>query len=426
MEYVLLIILVLQLLIAIAIVKDIVHPIVMLRIAWILSTAILLIYKDVWDVSLSGFTVFIFLMGFAFFDLGYYFYRIITPCEKINIVFNKPQLRKEVSLNKSFFVLMIFFAFSFYICYLSIQVVGSFQGLSNFLIDLRYLMKRTEINTSLIQFGIRIIESLGVVYILIYLIDNHKSKTKRIVYLSIIILSLLMMVLSTGRYRFLAVLVMGIYLYIINERKKGNAISLKGQIKLVRIGILSVLAFGLFFSTFGSTLLGKGQTNPFDHLAIYLAGGLVAFDTTWESVSNSSPYFGAVLFSPMFSLLGNLFHINFIKDSTGVLSTVYAENGFATNVFTFYYQQIIDFGVIAIPFVMFFLGLMFAFLNKKSISEEKIGFWSVLYVYFLFGIINSPFQDTFFTNTTYTYLSIITFFIMLKTKLIFRNKSKMN
>lgn len=421
MEYILLFILLIQFMINYKLVKDIIDPIVMLRIVWIVSTCLLLIFKNIWNVSLSTSTVLIFVVGFIFFDLGFYTLEIMKA-KKINKIKQNGNQDFKVRVNKSIIVLLIVSILGTYICYLSYKIVGSFSGLSDFLISLRYTMKRTDINTSFIQFSVRIIECVGIVYFLIYLIDKNKDKRRKMIYLAIIILSLLIMVLSTGRYRFLAILVIWLYLYVLHQRKNGKLLNFGGQFKLVRIGFISVVAFVIFFRTFGGALLGKGDDGVLYNIAIYFSSGMVAFDKTWETLSNTSQYFGAALFSPFYSILDNIFNIRLGSEITGVLPTVYADNGFASNVYTFYRQQIIDFGVIAIPFVMIFLGVLFSFLKMKSNSEERIGFWSVIYSYFIFGIITSSFQDMFFTNSTYNIISILIFFLLLKTPILISRK----
>lgn len=420
MEYIFFILLILQLMLAMIVLKDLMHPIVILRVTWIFSTGFLLIYKNIWNVSLSYKTVFIFLLGFIFFDAGFLFFGALANKlkRKYGNIKRLSMCESRISYSKSIIVLIILIISSIYICYLSFRIVGSFSTFSDFLIRLRYTMKRTEMSTSMIQFTIRIIESIGISYFLFYVREKLRTKKEQSLYLTIVIISLIMMTLSTGRYRFLAILIAWIYIYVINQRKNGRLLNLNGQMKLVRIGILSVVLFAVFFSLTGSKLLGKGQSNIINNIAIYISGGMVAFDRVWSSISNTSAYFGAAIFAPIYSLLDNLFNIKLSEDNIGVLATIYAQNGFATNVYTFYRQQILDFGIIGIPFVMFFLGMMFSFLKNKSSKEKEVGFWTAIYAYFMFGIITSPFQDMFFTNSTHTIFSVFTLFVMLGTPIL--------
>lgn len=420
MEFIFFLILLLQLFIGILIVKDILHPIIVLRITWILSTSFLLIYKNIWNVSLSIETIFIFLLGFAFFDIGFGLYQFIVNKRNRNYLTKATEIK--ISTINSRILLLGIILISSYILIISLSLVGSFQNISNFLVQLRYLMKRSEVNTSLIQFGIRIIESIGVSYILIYLIDKNKKRRKKVLYFLIIGISLIMMILSTGRYRFLSIIVMWLYIFVMDQRKRGKLISFQGQLRLLKIGIISVITFVMIFTLFGAVFFGKGQTNPIDNFAIYLSGGLVAFNMIWQSIINSSTYFGEALLAPVYSLIENILPISIGNDTASVLTTVYADNGFATNVYTLYRQQIVDFGLIGIPIAMFAIGFMFAILKNKSQDEATVGFWTLVYSYFMFGIITSPFQDMFFTNSTFHIFSITVFFLITKTQLIVKNK----
>src|SRR5699024_176702 len=122
-------------------------------------------------------------------------------------------------------------------------------------------------------------------------------------------------------------------------------------------------------------------------------------------------------FSPIYNIIDKLFLTNIIQDKDR-LPYIFGDNGFATNVYTFYDTQIRDFGVFAIPVVMFFLGVFIAILKYKSESELQIGFWTALYASFMYSLLLSFFNDKFFGYSTATYLTIIVYFIIFKTKFI--------
>lgn len=422
MEYIFFIVLVLQLFLALQITKDLLHPVVVLKTVWALSCGVLIVFKDIWNVSLSIETILIFITGIVCFDLGFIFFNIIKNNKKnIKVKNSLNQLSVTMSYKKSICLLVLIWLTGLYIFYLCVQLVGISP---EFLIDLRYIMKRSDIDTSFIQFTIRVMEIIGVSYILIYIRDKTKLvKREKRVYILIILSSLLMLLLSTGRYRYLSILVALIYVYYIKQRKNDKFLNFNKQYNLFKRLLIVGVLFIFFFQYFGQNLVGKGTGDLFSHLAIYISSGLVAFNMKWQDISNTSSYFGESLFAPIYTVLDILFGIK-PESTTSLLSTVYGDGGFATNVFTFYRQQIVDFGVIGIPFVMFFLGLFFAFLKFKSIREKEMGFWTALYAFYMFGIITSPFQDAFFLNSTYTYLSIFTFFLIFKTPILTSFKTK--
>jgi len=425
MEIYFLIILILSLLTNLIIYKNILNPTVIIRLTWIFSVFMLILFRELWGVSLSGATMLIFIVGFFFFDLGYMSFHFFSSNHKNKKLTNK----NKVSFRKSLiilFLLIVGFIIIYYISYNLVVAYRNNETSGNFLIRLRYLMKYSNVNTSLIQFGIRMIETIGIVYFIYYIREENKSFKSKVIYLSIIFLSLIMMSINTGRFRYLAFIVMTIYIIGLKFIKNNKTINLKSQFKIIAIGIIMFIIFIIFFQTYG-VFLGKGFGGLINNLAIYSSGGIVAFDLRWQDISKTSSYFGQAIFNPVYSQLENFFDLSFeTNKKIGVLKSVYANNEFATNVYTFYRQQIIDFGVKAVPIIMFVLGAFFSYLNYKSFRENELGFWSALYAYFMFGIIISPFQDVFFTNTTFDLISIIIIFLMLKTKILYKKNIVQN
>ncbi|SDW42815.1 oligosaccharide repeat unit polymerase [Marinococcus luteus] len=415
------------LLINLQLTRDFFHPTIIFKIVWLMSATVLLFYQNRWGVSLSFETICIFLSGFLAFDLGFVFFRVLKGKNYFKALNNfnvnsSDEQQLKLKKNRVFLLFTLVILMSSYLLYDISTLIGGITAFfsESFLMDYRVLQYDESSSTNTQQFLFRALEVIGVSVLIFSLREKNKSKTRLFMYLLILTITFGIQLLTTGRMRFLAILVQFSIIYLINERKNGKFLTFKSQKKF------SFNLFGIFllfisiFYLYGKYGVDKiDENDPFNSIAIYIASPLPAFDITWPLYSNTSEYFGQAVLAPVYNILNKIFGIDYTSGADEVTKEfVKAENGFSTNVYTLFHEQILDFGVWFVPFVMFFIGLLMAFLKYKATLEKKIGFWSAIYSMFMFSIVISFFQDTFFINSSFTFMSLLIFLIIFKTKII--------
>lgn len=418
MEWLLFTILILLIFINRLIIKDWFHPTIVLKIVWCFSTFVLLCYNDRWGVHLSMDTVLIFLGGVVFFDLGFFFLSIT----KLKINTNKTYNKISVNPKNTNLLLSITIIISLYLVFQIVRVSGSnIMQFDSFFSSYRFILKySTDIWITIQQYLFRILEALAVCVFALFVQSSDLKKREKYKLISVLLLIILMELFTTDRYRFLAITVQFFFVYLVALKKRDIVGYFSKQSELLKKAIRWVMIFIGFFFLYGKFAVNKIKDDPLNNIALYIAGSLPAFDMMWKSFENTSQYFGQVIFSAFYNIAGKVFGIGVIADQDierGVMPSVYGNNGFGTNVFTFYERQIRDFGVSLIPVIMFCLGMFIYILKSKSDSESGLGFWTVTYSTFMFAIVISFFQDAFFMHSTFTIIQILVYFFFFKSKL---------
>ena len=423
MTFVFFVILLIMLIINLQIVRDYFHPTVIFKAVWLISTFVLLFYQERWGVSLALDTVCIFLVGFIFFDLGYILFQLVFKKKRFNIVGNYDKTSFQLKDNRIYLLLIITVSISLYLLYDITKIMG---GLSVFLSDImsyRAIMYDGSGVANTQRFLFRILEVIGISAFIFFLRDSNKNTRRNQIYGTILTLTIGIQLVSSGRMRLLAILIQMAVVYLIFQQKNGKYLSFSSQQKYVKRVLLLLTSFVLFFYLYGKYIINKITEDPFNNIAIYISSALPAFDMTWQTNSKTSEYFGQVALSPIYNIVSKIFGIQFGSGELDILeSRVRGLNGFTTNVYTFYHEQIIDFGVIFIPFAMFLIGFLISFIKRKSEMEQLVGFWSAIYALFFYALFMSFFKDYFFINSTFTYITITIYFLFFKTKLINSNK----
>lgn len=426
MIYIFLLILFVAILFNLMFTKDIMHPTVLFKSIWFISLLVYAFFKDYWGFFISNATLSIFMVGFISFDLGYLFFNTfrIKKLRKVKPVVHKYYYR-TLKFNRVILLLCLITLVSTILFVSMINTVGITKLFSKeFFITFREMQYdgSGDANTETHLFNI--LKALAIVIFIYYLTDKGMPLRKKVIYYVSISVFLFTMIFSTGRMWLLALFIQALVISTTISKKKGQYFNLKSQINFLKKGLFVVISFLTFFYIYGKITADKiDSSNVINKIAIYISSPLIAFNERWEEIESSSNYFGEYLLSPVYNILDKLFFTNIIQPRER-LPYIFGDNGFATNVYTFYDSQVRDFGVIAIPFVMFLIGFFLSFLKYKSENEVIAGFWTAVYAYFMYALSLSFFNDKFFASSTGTYLTILIYFIAFKTKLI--NKSVYN
>lgn len=423
MIYVFLLMLLVLILINIRFTRDLLHPSIVFKSIWFISLMVYVFFKDIWGFTITVQTLGVFFIGFICFDIGFLFFSGIKP----RVSENGRQISKffKRTLRKNRLVLLLFLTIMISIILLisMINTVGTTALFSKeFFTTFRSMQYdgSGDANTETHLFNI--LKALGISIITFYITDANKKKDRKLIYYLIIFLFLFMMIFTTGRMWLFALAIQALVISTAHVKKKGSYFSLKAQLNYFKKILYLGTFFLIFFYVYGKITADKiDSSNAINKIAIYLASPLIAFSESWEQKVASSNYFGEYLLAPLYNIVDKIFLTNIIqpRDRTPFL---YGDNGFATNVYTFYDTQIRDFGVIAVPFAMFFIGFLLSLLKYKSEKEMVVGFWTVVYAYFMYALTLSFFNDKFFASSTSTYLTMIIYFVVFKTKIF--NKSQ--
>ena len=232
--------------------------------------------------------------------------------------------------------------------------------------------------------------------------DNSRKREKiRLFFL--IFLNVLLSIATVSRSSFIFII---LALYIL--------LYLKGQIKkryyfVGAGGVMVVMFLVTFLREIASSELGN-ESSFSDTVAIYLFGGMPAFDTIKQSNESS---FGANTFRffyAVFNSLGGNFEVkNTILEYTNV--------PILTNVYTVMYAFFRDFGMLGVAFFGTFYGFFFQGCYKLATKKRKIA--QLVFAYLFPMILMQFFGEYLFSNFS-TFLQIIIFSsvpFIFKTKL---------
>lgn len=423
MIYIFILILIVMILINLILVRDLLHPTIIFKSIWLISFIVYIFFKDIWGFELNLSTLVIFLIGFVCFDLGFIYFVFIISKFKYNLKIFHRNYKRTLYKSRVILLLILTIVISS-VLFLSItKTFGTFPIFSkDFFTTFRQLQYSEDVDQVSIETHLfTILRALAVSTFVFFITENFKSRKLRKIYLVILLIIFISMLFNTGRMWFLSLAIQFFVIVVVNSKKNGSYFNLKTQISYLRKLFIIGVTFLLFFFVYGKVTADKIDfNNAINKIAIYIASPIIAFNETWEERASSSDYFGEYLLSPLYNLIDKFFFTNIVQPKND-FPYVFGNNDFATNVYTFYDSQIRDFGVVAIPFVMFVIGILAAFLKWKSEIEMTVGFWTIVYSYFIFSISLSFFNDKFFLNTTGTYITLIVYFLIFKTK--FFNKS---
>jgi len=354
--------------------------------------------------EISGFSLFVFFVGNLIFSLGglipfFYYDTARKPSLQIQSIYINYHFDRLLFLG-------IILLTPFFI-YKAIQI--SFDtGIENFLLGLRYgLSVSSDNGYGLLKYLIPIAIFNTFYRYFIYQSDQKNIPFKIKFYISLI-LTILFLVLTTGRSNFLLL------------------ISLLASIKLLynRLDLKYIFSFGFaFFILFAifAVVLGKGgsiQSGFLENLNNvtkmffwYMLGGLKAFDVFLQNQIDINN--GTFVFRFIYAIG---YKLGFSSTPPIDLVQPFLFIPLPTNVYTIYYTYIQDFGV----FVSFIFIGMFSILHTVFYFRARAGWESDRFFYSLlmYPLIISFFQDQYFsllsTWIQYTLFYLITFNVFIK------------
>ncbi len=376
--YIIIITLIILLLIALFLSKNVFSPVSILIISYLFSAFLIIPNIDSWNVDLHNITRNIILIGIISFFLGYFCYFMFNRDDKKTVTENK--YYKIPKFSKYFFITLETSALILNFYFIS-KIVGGIN-LSNFSAQMekyRELSAYSTQNVSVPFFASQLkkFSNLGYYFVAYIFFENYlynrNSNTKRsnntlfFAYSFLIQFSLSM--LSAGRYNIICLILGTITLFTILKSKNKKNISqtfkVSDYIKLVFIMIIILLLFSGMRTVVGRT----NQSNFFDYISSYFGGSIPLYDKyLLKYPFTKSEYFGYYTLRTLYSALSKL----------GIVSNVRATNfefmisgTLHGNVYTSFVVMYRDFGMIGVIIFQLLEGYICAIMFQKVYLKNK-------------------------------------------------------
>ncbi|RLC12253.1 MAG: hypothetical protein DRH43_02110 [Deltaproteobacteria bacterium] len=394
--------------------RDVIYPAFVFCFIWTIQIAGLIIFQNLF-IPLSPDVLLIVLTGILFFTIGCF-----VGSRKAIYISDKWRLTiREIQCNKIFHIVaIIILLWALWNIYLIASNVWSGDSLLLKLISLRKAIGKDRTPGG--YFGIFSYFS-SIVFVLTILAFFSKMKADKkvfkyeIVFYLYLIIFLGMSFFSTGRGNMLKIFIVIAFSYIYLVRPKPK--------KFCKVFFLLVFfAFFLFWS--GGILLHKGDNSNFysvlKSIALYQFSPLPALSIFLQSKHDL--FFGQYTFRFFPAVLKAIgFDVEVKKR---VLDFVHIPN--RTNIYTFYYSYISDFGVISVGFFPFIIGLIHGQIYKKALLAKNNDFIGFIFVVSFLPLLNSTGGEAYFSmlSTWIQYLFFAYIFTRkMSTRLLFQAKS---
>lgn len=403
--------------------RTIIHPLVILKLYCSLSTFVLIFYSVKWGHHISIETLLIFVFGLICVDFGYF---VGDKLFRKRNLFQKNPKSLPFSSSKALFVsfLLLILLFLFLRVIMNqISFDTNVKEFSKSLIIYKNARKTSEAeDLGILQYLITASTIIAVVYLYAIIKDFYETGlNKRIFIFCLPIIVVFMFFYLTARRSlpFTLIIIALVLIYEYNKRKKRN-FSMKWKIRYVLSSILLFGGFYFYFIYFGKLFL-KNVNDIFNTFAIYLSGGIISFDIAFEQYKLSSDIFGQNMLRLFYKILNIIPGINFPTET--INTTIRTSNEFATNVYTVNLHYMADFGYMGVLVGNLIIGLFFSFIFNKSKSENQIGFWSVLYAFFVTKLLSYTGAEKFFVSSTLNVQYILFLFLFMKSGLLLKKNN---
>ncbi len=216
---------------------------------------------------------------------------------------------------------------------------------------------------------------------------NELKKSQKARLIISIIVSLVLLILSTGRtyilFYFTTILLIQFF--------KGNLI-FKDVRMFILLSLIGFIGLGIILNKGGSITysLSENLKSSFHHIIAYMEGPVLAFDKFFNSEfeytygKNTLRFFYAILFK-----------MGLIAIPPVDIVHEYVYVPYPTNVYTLFYEYIMDFGFLITLLMVFFLGVIHTWLYLTSRISGN--FLKIISAFSYYPLIMIFFQDQYFS-----------------------------
>lgn len=393
--------------------KDILSPVILSLLSFLGAFILAFIGTCTWNnqKELSMQLVIIFLIGILSFTLG------VKAASKIykNRISNKSLKVKEIKIENWKIVLSCIFLLTTIVLMIAeIKRVCNYFGYNSNNISslLSYYRSKgvlyaNEISSKTVEinFIVKQMHKTSVVIgvLFIYAFCNNLFINKKNYFLLIpILLSMMESLLTSGRslfMRLIMIFVLGALFFYLKKKQKVN---MKTILFLTIILVSILLLFYLMLP-----LLGRKTNIGFiKYISFYFGCGIPSFNLFLSNIPNHIGYIGEETFTGLYQLL-NKFHIlNFERIASYGWKSF---DGMNSNIYTSLKAYYFDFGYIGVFILQFIFGLLATLYYNYSKNNKNILFL-VIYFYYIYIFVEQIRAEQFYgllSSTTVSHLLII-------------------
>lgn len=377
--------------------KDVLSPPVLFSFFWSVSLVGVIRIPFVEDIHLS--TAIVLAMGALLFHIGF----------NLAVYFTKES--EDVSVANPHYIKYVVIFLSVIFCYSMYDLLSHGSGDTLY----RILINKENENLNLSGHLKKIIEFISLGFLIVYLKNPILENRKRIrAYVFVFVVMGLLCVFSIPSRNamlqfFLPLIVIFLSAYKLSAKKQVGILLLGF---LLFMGYYSIISSNKYFYLYEKS--NKASEILSSEINTYLSGSIVAFDLAKDE--NVYSRAGKNTFRFFYAVYDKVHDSN---SAEKLANDFFSQNGFSTNVFTFYDFYSRDFGFAYALIIQFLLSLIYGFVYKKRNTSQGLFFYAAL----SYPLVMQFFQDQYISLTS-TWLQIIIISIFLFNTNLFQTRAK--
>lgn len=410
---------------------DLLSPVSLSCASFMFVTFIAFSYNGFFKMDISFTTTVFIISSLIVFFIGFLCFSHI----KLNVKLFKKRKNQvcglNISINVSTFILILLII-SLYLNYNNTlhiaHLVNPKANIFNMLEYARNAMIYMDIRNSFFVSLLGFISiSIGYLYSYViinnYIIHYNDVKLKILLQIIIVIISLVIASLSTGRTFLIKYIVVCIVMFIYLKKiyLNINKYSIGVLIKNVKMIICALLVFFVSFQLLGITTGKTGKKSTVEMIYEYSGASIIALDISINEYNNNyiddGRFFGEESFYGFYGFLNAMG----IKVPNTILHLPFVTTGEnqRTNIYTALRTYLYDFGYFGTYLVQFILGLIIGFLYSLLRKNANNPVYLLLYGIILYGVAMQGIEEIQLRNfMSITNIFTVLFFVLLYNLLI--------
>lgn len=376
---------------------------------FLLSSVFSLLNLDIWQLNVSGFTVFIITSGLIAFVFGDLIGNLIRVRLRLRITFDKSitgyttdyiNIKTSVTVFNCIFMAIVDYFYFRFIYNLSL-IRGNRFGIAGMFQYARYLIVDGRYDSSLptlLGHGNVICECLGYLYLFVYIYNYIFSKKIITINALPCILYVINAGISTARFNFLKYFVAAVVMALIILSKE-NIQFRKFRFRTLVAGVAGFIILLWGFRMLGY-LTGKSAVRSlWSDISVYIGSSIPAFDYYLTTPFTPNEFFGKETLANVYKMLRRV-NMTDVPAYSIPLPFIRLANGRDTNVYTIFRSLIQDYGYIAMYFILVAEGLFYGSFTRYVKTKREVGLGIIIFAYMIYPVFFSCIEEKFILNFT--------------------------
>lgn len=413
---------------------DLLSPLVLSCIMFILSTVFIIPNIRNWNVDLGLCTIITITIGIFSFGFGEILIRLIKRNRRYLAKGTKmvQTVYEPILINKKILIIFIpllgIVTYYYYQQVLNIaDSVGYSTGSSLHMLKFARIATISETGITISTnklLGQFVILTYAYAHIMLYVLLHNiilcNYKKNILLHILPIIIYFIQIVLTGGRTGFLYLVSSSLIIGIIFYQMRTGWSTINNR-RYVKIAVITLLITVIIFFSLGH-LTGKTSIfNFIETLSIYFGSSIIALDNFLKSrITNSNNLFGG---NTLFGIYDVLRRIGFDIDVLNKAAEFTYIGNYNTNIYTSYMRYIKDFTHFGLILIEFFLGALFSSIYLKIKNEDKPSLLILLYAIIFQVILETAIEERFFMNILsigyilrFMYISVLYYILINRPK----------